>query len=150
MPLIWVQYEQLHRNFANLMAIKDELNKANFGPQQPATFSQKQERLIMELSRPINFFDLCKGDLNKCISKISEFWSVYSRLFGQPVQPLQEHLRNTEYLKIDEVQFIKQANYVNDLARKLYNLLAENLLCRQARSSTAPVRFSFSKCRRQL
>jgi hypothetical protein len=92
------------------MALKDELNKVNFGPQQSATFSKKQNSLIMELSRPINFFDLCKSELHKFISSVNDFRSIYGRLLSQPVQLLQERSGNTEYLKMDEIQFIKQAN----------------------------------------
>lgn len=117
------------------MAMKDELNKVNFGLQQPAAFSKTQERLIMELSCPINFYDLCKSDLDQCILNIPEFWSRYGELCDQTVQSLQERSENIEYLKMDEIEFIHQANTISVLARESYNLLAESLLCKEARSA---------------
>ncbi|KAL7899899.1 peptidase S8/S53 domain-containing protein [Trichoderma sp. TUCIM 5745] len=48
------------------MAMKDRLNKVNFGLRQSVTFSKKQESLITELSHPINFSNLCKSDLDQC------------------------------------------------------------------------------------
>jgi hypothetical protein len=117
------------------MAMKDKLSKVNFDPQHSAILSKKRDELITGLSRPINFFDLCKRDLNKFISNIYEFWFIYSRLLCQPVQSLQERSGHIEYLAVDEIQFIKRANDVNGLARKLYSLLAQNLLCREARSA---------------
>lgn len=117
------------------MAMKDKLNKVSFGLQQPPAFSKTQERLIMELSCPINFYDLCKSDLDQCILNIHELWSRYSELCHQTVQSLQERSRKTECLKMDEIQFIQQANGVNVLARELYSLLAKDLLCKEARSA---------------
>lgn len=117
------------------MAMKDRLNKVNFGLRQSVTFSKKQESLITELSHPINFSNLCKSDLDQCTLNIREIWSRYGELCDQTIQSLQERPGNTEYLKIDEIQFIKQANDINDLARKLYSVLAQSLLCREARSA---------------
>lgn len=134
MSLTLCHDQKLHLNFANLMVMKDKLNRVNFSHSQlPNEFSPKQDNLITELSPQINFFDLTRGDLTECASNIRQIKFEYKKFCDQLVQSPLKLLRNTEYLKNDEVRFIKRANKVSSLAQKLYSRLAKEFLCREAR-----------------